>query len=112
MTNELVALGIRISMDDFGTGYSSLAIIQQLPIHIIKIDRSFIQSISQDQPDRTIVPSIVTMSHSLGKMVIAEGVEEEWHDVQSKFGNGLLIRLHQPITPDQKENISYGLGLL
>ncbi|WP_284644077.1 putative bifunctional diguanylate cyclase/phosphodiesterase [Paenibacillus silviterrae] len=73
--DELVALGIHISMDDFGTGYSSLSVIQQLPVSSIKIDRSFIMNMTEEQLERSIVPAIISMSHMLGKEVVAEGVE-------------------------------------
>jgi diguanylate cyclase (GGDEF)-like protein len=104
MINELVEIGVFISMDDFGTGYSSLSIIQQLPIHIIKIDRSFIQNLSQAQPERSVIPSIVTMSHSLGKKVIAEGIEEEWQfDMLKSIGGDAAqgYFFSKPLPPDQ-----------
>jgi diguanylate cyclase (GGDEF)-like protein/PAS domain S-box-containing protein len=76
MLDDLVELGISISMDDFGTGYSSLSVIKQLPISSIKIDRSFIMDMTAKQVEHSIVPAIISMSHNLGKAVVAEGVEE------------------------------------
>ena len=73
----LGALGVKISIDDFGTGYSSMSYLKHLPIHRLKIDRSFIQYLSQDSPDFAIVNAIVTMGHGLGLQVVAEGVETE-----------------------------------
>ncbi|MGC3979931.1 MAG: EAL domain-containing protein [Steroidobacteraceae bacterium] len=69
--------GLRISIDDFGTGYSSLAYLKQLPIDTLKIDRSFINQIDVSSQDETIVSAIMTMAHSLGLKVVAEGVENE-----------------------------------
>lgn len=69
--------GVRISLDDFGTGFSSLSYLKGLPIDTIKIDKSFIDTLSSDAPSRIITESIINMVSKLGYETVAEGVEEE-----------------------------------
>jgi len=73
--NQLRELGHSICVDDFGTGYSSLSYMKRLPLNTIKIDKSFTQNIPDDQNDVEICQAIMTLSHSLGYEVVAEGVE-------------------------------------
>ncbi len=75
--NQLHAAGFRLSMDDFGTGHSSLSYIRRLPMHEIKIDRSFVGEMHQNKGDETIVRTTVNMCHDLGYEVVAEGVENQ-----------------------------------
>jgi len=70
-------LGVRLCLDDFGTGYSSLANLQRLPIDVLKIDGSFLTRVPEADDASAIVDAIVTMGHSLGMRVLAEGVERE-----------------------------------
>ncbi len=72
---RLIALGVQISIDDFGTGYSSLRYLQKLPIHTIKIDRTFIHNIASSKGDAVIVETILAMANHLKLRTIAEGVE-------------------------------------
>lgn len=73
--NELKALGVRIAMDDFGTGYSSLSYLRKFPFDKIKIDRSFITDLEQNEDDAAIVRAVVAMGQSLKMTTLAEGIE-------------------------------------
>lgn len=77
MLETLRGHGIRIVVDDFGRGYSSLAYLTRFPIDKIKIDRSFVQGITDPDTDAAIVDAIIVMAHALGMTVVAEGVETE-----------------------------------
>ena len=73
-------LGFNMSIDDFGTGYSSLSYLKRCPVNTVKIDKSFIFGLPDDQENATLVTAIVAMAHGLNLKVIAEGVEteEQW----------------------------------
>ena len=69
------ALGVKLALDDFGTGYSSLNYLRRYPVNTIKLDRSFLDEVPQNDSAGALVESVITMAHTLGKRVTAEGVE-------------------------------------
>jgi len=75
--NALKQLGLTLAMDDFGTGYSSLSYLKKFPIDVIKIDRSFIKDIPENEDDMEITSAVIAMAHNLKLKVVAEGVETQ-----------------------------------
>ncbi|MCO4786848.1 MAG: EAL domain-containing protein [Marinomonas atlantica] len=100
----LKAMGICIAIDDFGTGFSSLGQLKNLPVDLLKIDRSFVWDLEADKDDRMIVEAIIAMAHKLGILVIAEGVEtraqlEMLKSFNCDLGQGYFIS--RPIPQEQ-----------
>ncbi|MES1987250.1 MAG: EAL domain-containing protein, partial [Pseudomonadota bacterium] len=85
--DKLSSMNIKLSIDDFGTGYSSLAYLKRLPVNELKIDKSFILKMEQDESDKKIVQSTIDLGHNLGLKVVAEGIENQivW-DLLRKMG--------------------------
>ncbi|MGY6500614.1 MAG: putative bifunctional diguanylate cyclase/phosphodiesterase [Acidimicrobiales bacterium] len=77
MLRSLAAMGIQLALDDFGTGYSSLAYLKELPVQIVKVDRTFIDGVDSRADDRSIVAAVVQLAAAFGRQVVAEGVETE-----------------------------------
>jgi EAL domain-containing protein (putative c-di-GMP-specific phosphodiesterase class I) len=97
-------LGVQISIDDFGTGYSSLTYLKRLPVHEVKIDRSFVDTMSSDDANATIVRSIIDLGRNLSLRVVAEGVEDgiTWETLAAldcDVAQGYF--LSKPIPPDR-----------
>jgi len=98
---KLRQMGVRTAMDDFGTGYSSLSILQQFPLHQLKIDRAFISNLFAGTKEAALVQAIVNLGHGLGLTLIAEGVETvEQRDFLRAIGcNAMQGYLFSPPVP-------------
>ncbi|KRB73252.1 hypothetical protein ASE01_21110 [Nocardioides sp. Root190] len=113
MLETLRSRGVRIVVDDFGRGYSSLAYLTRFPIDKIKIDRSFVQAITDEDSNAAIVDAIIVMAHALGMTVVAEGVETE---VQERYLRTRVCdevqgyRYSPGVTPSQVVLVARGLG--
>ncbi|KCZ55621.1 hypothetical protein HY29_10880 [Hyphomonas beringensis] len=95
MVTKLKRQGIRISLDDFGTGYSSLRHLSELPFDKLKIDKSFVARLGNDEASDTIVRTVTTLAHNLGLKVTAEGIEDDAHvsflqGIGCEYGQGFL----------------------
>ena len=102
--SQLKALGIRVAVDDFGTGYSSLAYLRRFQVDILKIDRTFIASMTSSEQSSTLVHSLVQLGKSLGLDTVAEGIEEQQQleqlrDEQCDTGQGFLYA--KPLSPQE-----------
>ncbi len=105
---ELKQLGVGLCIDDFGTGYSSLSRLHQLPLDVLKIDRSFVDGVEHDARKQAIAQSIVMLAHGLGAKVVAEGIEtlEQQQILQQlscEFGQGYWFS--RPLTPEQVDSL-------
>jgi EAL domain-containing protein (putative c-di-GMP-specific phosphodiesterase class I) len=77
MLSALRAEGVRVWLDDFGTGFSGLNHLRRVPVDGVKIDRSFVSDVTRDPDDLALTTAIIAMAHSLGIIVVAEGIETE-----------------------------------
>jgi diguanylate cyclase (GGDEF)-like protein len=97
----LAALGVGLSIDDFGTGYSSLGLLARMPVHEMKVDRSFVLGLASDAGYAAIVRSAIDMGHSLGLKVVAEGIEtqsiaDRLRELRCDIGQGYLYARPMP----------------
>jgi diguanylate cyclase (GGDEF)-like protein/PAS domain S-box-containing protein len=113
---ELKAIGVRLAIDDFGTGYSSLSYLRELPIDVLKIDKSFVDGIAASAQRKALVEGIVQMARTLGLEIIAEGIESEVQrdlliSMGCQFGQGYLLAM--PVEAGQAEAMArIGRGLV
>ena len=104
---KLRDLGVRIGLDDFGTGFSSLAYLKRFPISFLKIDRSFVNGLGEDDDDSAIVRATIALAHGLNLRVVAEGVEtdaqlQQLSALNCEYGQGYLFS--KPIDPVEFQN--------
>jgi EAL domain-containing protein (putative c-di-GMP-specific phosphodiesterase class I)/CHASE2 domain-containing sensor protein len=96
--------GVRLSVDDYGTGQSTLSYLKHLPIHELKIDKSFVMTMASNQSDQIMVRSTINLAHELGLQVVAEGIEDgETLDLLRGMGCDYAQGYHisKPVLPDQ-----------
>jgi diguanylate cyclase (GGDEF)-like protein/PAS domain S-box-containing protein len=108
---ELHRGGLRIAIDDFGTGYSSLSRLREMPVSVLKIDRSFVSQVDEDPQAASIVAAFVELARGLGMTTLAEGIETEGElaflrELGCQLGQGFLFS--RPVPPE--EIIAYALG--
>jgi EAL domain-containing protein (putative c-di-GMP-specific phosphodiesterase class I) len=101
-------LGIKIGIDDFGTGYSSLAYLHKMPVDVLKVDRSFVASMTESEKHQAIVQTIITLAESLKLQVVAEGIETAeqltmLRHMSCAMGQGFFFA--QPCLAEQAEGI-------
>jgi len=104
--NELKTLGVKLQVDDFGTGYSSLSYLHQLPVDILKIDRSFVMAMPKGSKHMSIVRAIIALAATLGLETTAEGVDEvdqahHLREMGCTHGQGYLWS--RPLPPEEAE---------
>ena len=103
MLHAIAALGVSLSIDDFGTGYSSLSLLARMPVHELKIDRSFVLGLESDAEFAHVVRSAIDMGHGLGLKVVAEGIETEQaaarlRDLGCDIAQGYLYAKPMPLS--------------
>lgn len=106
--NKLKELGVKISLDDFGTGYSSLSVLSLLPIHYLKIDKSFVNGISFNSKTASVIKTIIEMGINLHFEIIAEGIEDRkqaefLNKYGCQYGQGYLF--YQPLPLNELETL-------
>jgi EAL domain-containing protein (putative c-di-GMP-specific phosphodiesterase class I) len=101
---DVAELGVRLALDDFGTGYSSLSLLQDLPVHTLKVDRSFVSALDEDTTRQGFVQAIVDLAHTLDVALVAEGMEtaaetSELRRLGCRAGQG--FHFAPPLGPDE-----------
>jgi EAL domain-containing protein (putative c-di-GMP-specific phosphodiesterase class I) len=98
---ELKAIGVKLALDDFGTGYSSLSYLRELPIDVVKMDKSFVDGIAESEQRLALAEGIVRLARTLHLKVVAEGIETEIQrdlltSMGCHFGQGYLLAMPMP----------------
>ncbi|RCS70085.1 putative bifunctional diguanylate cyclase/phosphodiesterase [Vibrio casei] len=115
LLNKLQNMGAQLTIDDFGTGYSALSYLQKFPFDRLKIDRAFLINMREDEGNRELVNAIIAMAKALNLEIVAEGIEDRWHDeylkgIDCDFGQGYYYSRPLPAKEFeqllQKESIS------
>ena len=104
----LVKLGVQLALDDFGTGYSSLAHLRKFPVHILKVDRSFVSGLGTTEGDLVIVGAVTAMARALGITTVAEGIETaEQLDMLGAMGcdNGQGYLFSRPVEAERIQGV-------
>jgi diguanylate cyclase (GGDEF)-like protein/PAS domain S-box-containing protein len=114
MLKQLRTLGVQISIDDFGTGYSSLSYLHHFPIDILKIDRSFVGRMTDSGGNAEIARTIISLAHTMGMKVVAEGVEQDYQREHLKtlgceYGQGYLFS--KPINTELAEQLIISMAV-
>jgi EAL domain-containing protein (putative c-di-GMP-specific phosphodiesterase class I) len=109
---ELKSIGVRLALDDFGTGYSSLSYLRDLPIDVVKMDKSFVDGIAESDQRLAVAEGIVRIARTLNLEVVAEGIEtEEQRDLLDSmgcnYGQGYLLAMPMPLS-QAEELVRYG----
>jgi EAL domain-containing protein (putative c-di-GMP-specific phosphodiesterase class I) len=105
---KMKSTGIELAIDDFGTGYSSLSYLRRFPVDVLKIDRSFVERLGEEQEDEVIVSAIVGLGHALRLQVVAEGIETpeqlaKLHELGCDLGQG--YHFSRPLAQDALETL-------
>jgi EAL domain-containing protein (putative c-di-GMP-specific phosphodiesterase class I) len=101
---QLKSIKVKVAMDDFGTGYTSLALLRRLPIDVLKIDRSFVSAMLQDEDSAAIVHAVRSLAESLGLQTTAEGIDTpELHESLTRLGcsYGQGFYYSEPLEPEE-----------
>ena len=113
--HEMKALGVQLALDDFGKGHSSLSYIKRFPLDVLKIDRSFVSAMSDDEDVEAIVGTLIRLGRTLDMVVVAEGIETEFQlrrlrDLGCELGQG--YHLARPMQAGRLDDILAGGGPL
>ena len=110
--HQLKDAGVQVAIDDFGTGYSSLSYLQRVPFDVLKIDRAFVAALRQEEPAATLVRTILDLTRTLGRVAVAEGIEEQVEldgllELGCELGQGTLL-----VAPADATSLEQSLGIV